>query len=94
MLVEAELSRTALALWPHQHAALDTVDAYLESASARACLVNMPTGTGKTGGMATLARQRAQDRAVLVVCPSKVLVQQLTVEIRGRFWDKIGADPA
>ncbi|WP_417683971.1 DEAD/DEAH box helicase [Roseibium sp.] len=93
-MVEAELSRTALALWPHQHAALDTVDSYFASASTRACLVNMPTGTGKTGVMATLARQRAQDRPVLVVCPSAALVEQLTAEFKGRFWEKIGADPA
>lgn len=93
-MLGGELSRTALALWPHQHAALDTVEAYFASASARACLVNMPTGTGKTGVMATIARQRAQVRPVLVVCPSAALVEQLIAQFEDRFWDKIGANLA
>jgi superfamily II DNA or RNA helicase len=92
-LVGVEISRTALALWPHQHAALDKVDAYFASGSARACLVNMPTGTGKTGVMATIACQRAHERAVLVVCPSAALVEQLSSQFKDRFWDKIGAGP-
>jgi superfamily II DNA or RNA helicase len=93
-LLDGELSRNALSLWPHQHAALDAVEAYFASESARACLVNMPTGTGKTGVMATIARQRAQVRPVLVVCPSAALVEQLIAQFEYRFWDKIGANPA
>lgn len=93
-MVRAELSRIALALWPHQHAALDTIDAYFASASTRACLVNMPTGTGKTGVMAAAARQRAESGPVLVVCPSAALVEQLTDQFESRFWDRIGADAA
>lgn len=93
-MVGAKLSRNALALWPHQRAALDTVDLYFASTSTRACLVNMPTGTGKTGVMATIACQRAQHRPVLVVCPSAALVEQLTAQFEDRFWDRIGADPA
>ena len=93
-MAATELSRIALELWSHQHAALDTVDAYFASASNRACLVNMPTGTGKTGVMAAVACQRAKDQPVLVVCPSAALVEQLTAEFADRFWDKIGADPA
>lgn len=81
-------------MWPHQHAALDTVDEYFASASTRACLVNMPTGTGKTGVMATIVSQRAQEQPVLVVCPSAALVEQLTAQFEDRFWEKIGADPA
>lgn len=93
-MVKAELSRKALKLWPHQHAALDTVDAFFASESTRACLVNMPTGTGKTGVMAAIACQRAKNQPVLVVCPSAALVEQLTSEFAERFWEKIGADPA
>ncbi|WP_238114103.1 DEAD/DEAH box helicase [Yoonia sp. I 8.24] len=92
-MLETKLSRTSLALWPHQHAALDTVDAYFASLSKRACLVNMPTGTGKTGIMVSIARQRAQTQAVLVVCPSAALVEQLSSQFENRFWDKIGAGP-
>ena len=87
------ISRTALALWPHQHAALDTVDKYFASSSVRACLVNMPTGTGKTGVMAAISCQRAHEQAVLVVCPSAALVEQLSSQLKDRFWDKIGAVP-
>lgn len=43
-MLEIELSRTALELWLHQHATLDTIDTYFASSSERACLVNMPTG--------------------------------------------------
>lgn len=93
-MAETELSRDALGLWPHQNAALDTVDKYFTSSSIRACLVNMPTGTGKTGVMAVIARQRAENRPVLVVCPSAALVEQLTAEFTSNFWDKIGAAPA
>jgi superfamily II DNA or RNA helicase len=92
-LVGNGISRKALALWPHQHAALDTVDAYFASGSARACLVNMPTGTGKTGVMAAIACQRAHEQVVLVVCPSAALVEQLSSQLKDRFWDKIGAAP-
>lgn len=93
-MLGGELFRTTLALWPQQHAALDTVEAYLAPARGRACLVNMPTGTGKTGLMATIARQRAQVRPVLVVCPSAALVEHLIAEFDDRSWDKIGANPA
>lgn len=87
------ISRTELALWPHQHAALDTVDKYFASSSVRACLVNMPTGTGKTGVMAAISCQRAYEQAVLVVCPSAALVEQLSSQLKDRFWDKIDAAP-
>jgi hypothetical protein len=54
----------------------------------------MPTGTGKTGVMATIASRRCGDHTVLVVCPSAALVEQLTDQFSGSFWDKIAADVA
>lgn len=44
--------------------------------------------------MATIARQRAQNRPVLVVCPSAALVEQLTAQFEDRFWDRISAGSA
>lgn len=52
----------------------------------------MPTGTGKTGVMAVLASRRSLDAAVLVVCPSAALVEQLMKEMGSDFWERIGAD--
>lgn len=89
-----ELSAASLALWPHQLAAVATAERYFNSASKRGCLIHMPTGTGKTGVMAVIAGLRSKAGAILVVCPSAALVEQLTLQFRERFWEKIGADSA
>ncbi|WP_376743885.1 DEAD/DEAH box helicase [Ensifer canadensis] len=81
-----------LALWPHQCDALRRAEIYFESESPRGCLIQMPTGTGKTGVMAVIAGRRSFERPVLVVCPSSALVEQLIGQFQQRFWDKIGAD--
>lgn len=83
-----------LALWPHQRDAIKRAELYFESESSRGCLIQMPTGTGKTGVMAVIAARRSFERAVLVVCPSSALVEQLIGQFQQRFWDKIGADSA
>jgi hypothetical protein len=90
-VADVHLSIDDLALWPHQRAATDAADTYFASGSGRGCLVHMPTGSGKTGVMAAIASRRTFDRAVLVVCPSSALVNQLTLQFRERFWQKIGA---
>ncbi len=43
--------------------------------------------------MATIGRRRAEQRPVLIVCPSAALVAQLERQFRGDFWNRIGADP-
>ncbi len=80
-----------LALWPHQSAAVGMCDAYFAAAAGRAALVQLPTGTGKTGVMATIASRRAADAPVLVVCPSAALVDQIMREVGGAFWQRVGA---
>ncbi|MDS1138765.1 DEAD/DEAH box helicase [Nitratireductor indicus] len=80
-----------LKLWDHQIAAVRAVEKYFHTGSDRACLVHMPTGTGKTGVMAVLATRRAASDPVLVVCPSAALVEQLIKELNADFWDRIGA---
>ena len=84
----------SLNLWPHQRGAIEACNRYFKSASTRSGLVQMPTGTGKTGVMATISAVRADVKPVLVVCPSVALVQQLIDDFSGLFWKKIGADPA
>jgi superfamily II DNA or RNA helicase len=82
----------SLALWPHQYSAVETCNRYFKSGAPRAALVQMPTGTGKTGVMATISAMRAASKPVLVVCPSVALVQQLIDNFSGLFWKTIGAD--
>jgi superfamily II DNA or RNA helicase len=53
--------------------------------------MHMPTGTGKTGIMAVVSTRRAEEKPVLVACPSIALVHQLAADFRELFWDKIGA---
>jgi superfamily II DNA or RNA helicase len=88
------LNIKSLKLWPHQRNALEATNRYFTSGSTRSGLVQMPTGTGKTGVMATIATTRAGVQPVLVVCPSVALVQQLTDDFSSLFWKKIGADAA
>jgi superfamily II DNA or RNA helicase len=83
-----------LSLWPHQAAAVGTCQRYFAAGGKRSALVQMPTRTGKTGVMAVVSAVRASNKPVLVVCPSRALVNQLTTDVGGAFWRKIGADPA
>lgn len=69
-----DLDPSTLKLWEHQRAAIDSCERYFESKSSRSCLVHMPTGTGKTRVMVVLASRRSADSAVLVVCPSNVVL--------------------
>src|SRR3546814_10731573 len=85
------LDHLELALWPHQRAAVEKAQAYFDADVAEGCLIHMPTGTGKTGVMATTASLRAAERPVLVVCPSAALAEQLIGQLSARFWEKIGA---
>jgi len=90
-LVVEKRNSSELGLWPHQLKAVNRCEAYFASGSTKGCLVHMPTGTGKTGVMATLASRRAARNPVLVVCPSAALVAQLRQEFRSEFWKKVGA---
>lgn len=80
-----------LGLWPHQHSAIASAQAYFESNTKKGCLIHMPTGTGKTGVIAVLASLRARSTPVLVVCPSAALVEQLESQLATGFWEKIAA---
>ena len=86
------LDSAALNLWDHQRAAVNECDRYFaEGPAQQSALVHFPTGAGKTGIMAVLARRRAETAPAIVVCPSAALVLQLEREFRTDFWAKIGA---
>ncbi len=85
-------------LWEHQRAAIGTVVAYLRSDKAiperpghkEAALLKLPTGTGKSGIIAIVARCLPQVRKILVLTPREALTKQLLQDIRFRFWKNIG----
>ncbi len=85
-------------LWEHQQAAIATVVAYLHGDKkiperpehTEAALLKLPTGTGKSGIVAILARCLPEVRRVLVLTPRTALTEQLMADIRHRFWSHLG----
>lgn len=85
-------------LWEHQQAAIATVVAYLNGDKAiperpkhqEAALLKLPTGTGKSGIVAVLARCLPKVRCVLVLTPRTALTEQLIADVRHRFWGHMG----
>lgn len=85
-------------LWEHQQAAIGTVVAYLKGDKViperpehkEAALLKLPTGTGKSGVVAVLARCLPEVRRVLVLTPRTALTEQLIADIRFRFWKHMG----
>src|SRR5690349_18420449 len=91
-------ARRGPTLWEHQRAAIGTVVAYLRCDMAipgrpdhkEAALLKLPTGTGKSGIIAVIARCLPEVRKVLVLTPREALTKQLLRDIRFRFWKNIG----
>ena len=85
-------------LWDHQQNAISSVRDYLaaygDTGDIGSALVHMPTGTGKTGVIACLGRFEPDLGSVLVLCPRLALRDQLKREIDGRFFEKLGIEPA
>lgn len=84
-------------LWHHQREAVEVVRNYIryfpnyhEPSSA---LVRMPTGTGKSGIIAVLARCFSDTPTVLLVSPWTALRDQLARDVGFRFWKKIDYEP-
>jgi superfamily II DNA or RNA helicase len=85
-------------LWDHQKSAIGTVVAYLNAEKAiperpehkEAALLKLPTGTGKSGIIAVIARCLPTVRRVLVLTPREALTKQLLKDVRHRFWAHIG----
>lgn len=87
-------------LWEHQQVAISTIVAYLNgnksilerSEHSEAALLKLPTGTGKSGVIAVLARCLKNVRRVLVLTPRTALTEQLMDDIGWRFWSNMGFD--
>jgi hypothetical protein len=81
------------ALWGHQRHAVETVNQYLEARrkDGRAALITMPTGTGKTGVIASCVTFLASlSGHRLVLTPWDALVRQLIEDVDLRFWERLG----
>lgn len=84
-------------LYPHQVTAIAVATAYLtadprlesEGDAPEAALIKMPTGTGKSGVIAVIARCLPKIKRVLVLTPRIALAQQLLQDIRWRFWQHL-----
>jgi superfamily II DNA or RNA helicase len=89
---------TKPALFEHQCRAIETVAAYLsadphlpERPNLReAALLKLPTGTGKSGIVAVLGRCLSSVRKTLVLTPRESLVEQMSDDVRFRFWKHLG----
>ena len=85
-------------LWDHQRCAISLGLAYLtakkelpaEGGVPEAALLKMPTGTGKSGIIAVLARCVPDVRKVLVLTPRTALAEQLRRDVAYRFWGFLG----
>lgn len=83
-------------LWTHQRSAIALTAAYLSSEKAlpsgglEAALIKMPTGTGKSGVVAVIARCLPDVRRALVLTPRTALAEQLKDDIAFRFWRNVG----
>ncbi|MFL6262873.1 MAG: DEAD/DEAH box helicase [Thermoanaerobaculia bacterium] len=80
-------------LWLPQRRAIAFAHAYLSTChvqgSAReAALVKMPTGTGKTAVIATLACASPLVRKTLILTPRAGLVHQMKLDLSFRFWGR------
>lgn len=76
--------------WPNQKKAVEVVADYLAAETGQQAMIRMPTGTGKTVVIATLAQLLEDFPRALVVAPWENLVGQLEREISSRLWAKVG----
>ncbi|WP_175304941.1 DEAD/DEAH box helicase [Arthrobacter globiformis] len=85
-------------LWPHQTAALEVIDEYLnqEQASGQSALITMPTGTGKTAVVAAAIENASagtgrSGKHFLVVAPWRGILGQLKRDLEYRVWERLNA---
>lgn len=89
--------RPGTGLWAAQRKAVAFALAYLACQRRQApvaetlresALVKMPTGTGKTGVIATLACCALSVRRTIILTPRKALVEQMILDLAWRFWKR------
>ena len=83
----------SLPLWDHQGAAVEALQSYIRSKSTQGALVHMPTGTGKSGVIATMSRCVAQQQDVLILTPWRTLRHQMKGDVERGFWETLDVDP-
>ncbi len=80
-------------LWDHQRTAINVIksyiDDYTEGITQKSALVQMPTGSGKSGVIAIVSRFLESNGITLVLTPRVSLRDQLTRDINGRFFKNI-----
>lgn len=83
-----------LPLWPHQKEAVGIARSYIrrywKDPQLGSALIQMPTGGGKSGVIAILARCTRNVGLTLVLTPRRSLRDQLNRDIGGRFFEHIG----
>ncbi len=82
-----------LSLWPHQLEAVQRMRHYFARRSSKqikgSALVHMPTGSGKTGVIATLARCLPEVGCTLILVPRVALRQQLFRDVQKGFFKRL-----
>lgn len=76
--------------WPNQQKAVALAGDYLDAKKDQQAMIRMPTGTGKTVVIATLAQLLEDYQRVLVIAPWESLVAQLERKISSKLWTKVG----
>lgn len=81
-------------LWSHQNEAIKMLNQYMgdfhHGITKQAALVQMPTGSGKSGIIAYLSRCLPDIGLTIVLTPRLSLRNQLSSDISGRFFNHIG----
>lgn len=92
--VDTGLYRPSSGLWAPQRRAVGTAVAYLaafaRSTPSESALIKMPTGTGKSGVIATLACALPRVQRTLIITPRRSLVDQMLNDVQWRFWRHFG----
>lgn len=80
-------------LWDHQKDAIEEMVKYIknyrENPTDKSALVQMPTGSGKSGIIAVLSTYTTNVGLTLVLTPRSSLRDQLSNDINGRFYNNI-----
>ena len=93
---DSRMYRPSAGLWAPQRRAVGTAVAYLGavagSTPSESALIKMPTGTGKSGVIATLACALPKVRRTLIITPRRSLVDQMLNDVHWRFWKHFGLE--
>lgn len=79
-------------LWEHQNEAINKCRDYIDSfkkTDETIALIQLPTGTGKSGVITVLSMCYEYDGIVLIITPRRYLRRQLAEDIMGRFFNTI-----